>query len=64
MEHYGQLYKKETAEVGDKNSPKTIVYFYFNDLSEAIFAYMIFEELNLRPYFVKESSVNYQLQKQ
>jgi len=30
--------------------------YYFDNLNESIYSYMIFESLRLRPYFVKEAN--------
>lgn len=30
----------------------------FNDFAQAIYAYLSFEQLHLRPYFVRQTSLN------
>ena len=42
----------------EKNKEKEIFYLIFNDFAQAIYAYLSFEQLHLRPYFVRENNLN------
>lgn len=38
---------------------KMVYYLHFRSYNEAIYAYMIFEKLGLRPYFTKDGNNGY-----
>lgn len=42
----------------EKGKQKNILYLMFNDFGQAIYAYFLFDEMQIRPIFVRESSIN------